>query len=135
MQKSIILAIVLLPAQFIFGQNLEKLISVTEVKRVESTLSADEMQGRATFSPGIEKAADFISQEFKKAGISPLAGSNSFRQTFSMVKCTNQQASGAIDGQSVDQANMVAFSSSTNLRFNQDSGFEKISIRTGHNAQ
>ena len=40
-----------------FGQNVNKLIGQDDVTRIIKTLSADDMQGRATFTPGIEKAA------------------------------------------------------------------------------
>jgi hypothetical protein len=60
-------------------------ISETEVSRIISTLSADSMQGRMTFTPGIEKASLFIEEEFKKAGLQTLPGEKDFRQRFAMV--------------------------------------------------
>jgi Zn-dependent M28 family amino/carboxypeptidase len=38
------------------------------------------MQGRGTFTPGIEKAAQFIESEFKTIGLKPLDGATGFRQ-------------------------------------------------------
>ena len=45
---------------FSFAQKIDKIINPTEVERIERILSADDMQGRKTFTPGIDKAADFI---------------------------------------------------------------------------
>ena len=42
-----------------FAQDVDKMIKQDDVERIIKTLSADDMQGRATFTPGIEKAAQF----------------------------------------------------------------------------
>ena len=49
----------------VFGQKQLDVISMEETRRIEATLSSDEMQGRRTFTPGIEKAATFIAAEFE----------------------------------------------------------------------
>ena len=47
-----------------FAQDVNKLISQADVEHVIKTLSADDMQGRATFTPGIEKSRPpFIESE------------------------------------------------------------------------
>src|ERR1700754_3867989 len=81
--KKLITAITLLAiATGSFAQDVDKLIKQDDVERIIKTLSADDMQGRATFTPGIEKAARFIESEYKKAGLIPLAGNKDFRQNF-----------------------------------------------------
>lgn len=57
-------------------------ISEQEVGRIIGTLAADSMQGRMTYTPGIEKASLFIEEEFRKAGLEPLPGQTDFRQRF-----------------------------------------------------
>lgn len=57
-------------------------ISESEVSRIIGTLAADSMQGRMTYTPGIEKASLFIAEEFRKAGLEPLPGEKDFRQRF-----------------------------------------------------
>jgi hypothetical protein len=47
-------------------------IERTEVERIISTLASDDMRGRATFSPGIDRAADFLAGEFESIGLDPL---------------------------------------------------------------
>lgn len=63
-----------------YAQNVDKLIEEADVARIIKTLSADDMQGRATFTPGIEKAAQFIEAEFTSIGLKPLDGATGFRQ-------------------------------------------------------
>ena len=46
------------------------------------TLAADNMEGRQSGTPGIEKAAVYIESEFKKIGLSTFGDLESYRQTF-----------------------------------------------------
>jgi Zn-dependent M28 family amino/carboxypeptidase len=46
------------------------------------TLAADNMEGRKSGTPGIEKAAVYIEDEFKKIGLSTFGDLESYRQTF-----------------------------------------------------
>lgn len=57
-------------------------INVSEVQRIIGTLAADDMEGRGTYTPGIEKASVFIEGEFKKIGLLPLPGQENYRQRF-----------------------------------------------------
>lgn len=60
-------------------------ISEDEVKRIITILADDDMEGRGTYTPGIEKASVFIEQEFTMAGLVPLPGQEDFRQRFATV--------------------------------------------------
>jgi hypothetical protein len=55
---------------FSFAQKGLDIIDKKEVLRIENFLASDELKGRKPGTPGIEKAADFISDEFKKSGLS-----------------------------------------------------------------
>jgi Zn-dependent M28 family amino/carboxypeptidase len=82
MKKTIYFLFVLFLAQQASAQDINKIITSEYVDRLIKTLSSDEMEGRATFSPGIDKAASFIEQEFKAIGLQPLDGQTGFRQSF-----------------------------------------------------
>lgn len=84
-----------------FGQDVNKLIGQDDVTRIIKTLSADDMQGRATFTPGIEKAATFIEGEYKKAGLKPLTGNTGYRQNFAMIRSTPIKTTATINGRSI----------------------------------
>ncbi|MBA4851062.1 M20/M25/M40 family metallo-hydrolase [Emticicia sp. BO119] len=69
------------------AQKVNKLIKENEVKRIISTLAADDMLGRNSMQPQqIEKATAFIADEFRKIGLQPLKGANGFRQEFPITK-------------------------------------------------
>ncbi len=128
MVKNILLVSGLLLGSIIsFAQSIDKLIKQEEVERIEKTLSADDMQGRATFTPGIEKAASFIAAEFKKAGIQPVTG-DSYFQEFSLIRLRMVSAKALLDGQSVDPRNIAVVTTQPDLVMDQSSGYEKIKV-------
>jgi Zn-dependent M28 family amino/carboxypeptidase len=57
-------------------------IDTTTVRKHLYTLASDEMEGRRTGTPGIEKAAQYIEGEFKRIGLQTYEGLTDFRQTF-----------------------------------------------------
>jgi hypothetical protein len=98
-----------------FAQDVDKLIKQDDVERIIKTLSADDMQGRATFTPGIEKAAQFIESEYKKIGLQPMEGNSGYRQNFSMIKTVPVKTEVTINGTAIATENVaiaggVAFS-------------------------
>src|ERR1700712_5222590 len=104
-------------------------ISTAEVTRVEKTLSADDMQGRKVFSPGIEKAAAFIRKEFKEAGLQPLTGSTDFNQNFTMVAPSETVITATLDGTSVDPQNVLALTADSLVNVNVDSHYKAVFIK------
>jgi hypothetical protein len=97
-KKTFALCLALLPLSGAFAQ---KHIDQKDVTRIIKTLAADDMMGRKTFTPGIEKAADFISAEFKSIGLKPLAGDTDYKQEFKMYTLTSEKADIEIDGTQV----------------------------------
>ena len=69
MKKVSSVFVLLLLSIVTLAQKALNVISIKETERIERTLSADDMQGRRTFTPGIEKAANFIASEFEKTGL------------------------------------------------------------------
>ncbi|WP_316802516.1 M20/M25/M40 family metallo-hydrolase [Pedobacter nototheniae] len=95
------------------AQNIDKIITKEYADHLIKTLSSDEMQGRATFSPGIDKAATFIESEFKKIGLKPLTGATGFRQSFSKYQIKKLSTSVKIDGKEIDPASVMVSGVST----------------------
>ena len=120
--------LLLLAKQTVFSQSIDKVINAKEVERIEKTLSADDMRGRKVFSPEIDKAADFIATEFKKAGLQPGSGS-SFLQEFAMLKNTPISASGTMNGKTLDEKNITALSGKEELSITQASGFKQVIVK------
>lgn len=84
---------ILLIALTFIGCTTKYELNEAEVTRVLQTLSADDMQGRKTGSDGINKAANFIIEEFKKANLQTLDGLSSFKQSFNMVSSSISKTS------------------------------------------
>lgn len=129
MQKILSLIGLLAIGQATIAQSIDKIINATEVERIERTLAADDMEGRRTFTKGIDKAADFIAAEFKKAGIQPLKG-DSYFQDFAMLKGKFLNAKAAINGKNIEEKNIVALTAATNLKADQNAGYEKVRIES-----
>ncbi|HUP13800.1 MAG TPA: M28 family peptidase, partial [Niastella sp.] len=116
--------LLLLVKQFTFceAQSIDKIINAKEVERIERKLSADEMSGRKIFTPGIDKAAIFIADEFKKAGLQPVTA-GSFLQEFAMLRTSMVSARGVVNGKNVDEKNIAALTANEELTITQASGY------------
>jgi len=113
---------------FSFSQNIDKVINAKEVSRIETVLASDKMEGRKTFTPSIDRAADFIAAEFKKSGLKYFDGLNSYQQPFFMKKAAIMSASGNIDGKPVDPEKIFPLTTDSLLDIDQNSGFTKVVI-------
>ncbi len=124
--KKFIVVIALVAASFYgFAQDVDKLIQQIDVERIIKTLSADDMQGRATFTPGIEKAAQFIEGEYKKTGLLPMTGNTGYRQNFTMIKTSPVKSSVSINGIKIP-ADSVAIVSSASFSWTNLSDAEVV---------
>jgi hypothetical protein len=112
------------------AQSIDSTINLKEVTRIERTLSADDMQGRAVFTPGIEKAASFIGSEFKKAGLETL-GSGDYKQPFEILETQPTTAGADLDQTKVTKDQIVAFSSEEVLDIDPRSGYKTTQIKRG----
>jgi hypothetical protein len=69
----------------IYSQN----ISIDFLKKHITVLSNDSLEGRGTGTIGEEKAATYISEEFKKIGLKPKGDNNTFFKSFEFKKSAN----------------------------------------------
>jgi hypothetical protein len=92
-------------------------IKESEVSRIVKTLSADEMQGRQVFTPGIEKASAFIQEEFKKAGLKPLPGLTGFSQEFTLYKIEPTRLEVSLSGRHLSPEVVFANSAAQSLNW------------------
>ncbi|HVZ26592.1 MAG TPA: M20/M25/M40 family metallo-hydrolase [Sediminibacterium sp.] len=115
------------------AQQFETIVTTAEVARVEKTLCADDMRGRAAFTPDIDRAADFIAAEFTKIGLQTWNNSSSYLQSFTMVQPRFLGISGTINGQELDQKNVIAFTCERELKVTDQSGYEMVHIDKGAN--
>ena len=136
MKKIILFGALLCAAPFLLAQkNTEQVLTAKEAERIERVLASDDMRGRKTFTPDIDKAADFIADEFKKIGLEPTNNSKSYRQEFVMVRTKLTALTASFDGAAIDAKNIVVVTCQPQLKINQLSGYEKVVIKAGANLQ
>lgn len=128
MKKILLLLALPLLAQ---AQKIDKIITRAETERIETYLASDDLAGRKPFTPGIEKAANFIAEEFAKAGLQKMNGS--YLQSFSMYKSQLSGASITMDEKSVESKLVAIISKEASIQIDEKSGFEVASIKEGEN--
>lgn len=112
-------------------KKVQQSVNAGDVQRIISTLASDEMQGRGTFSPGIEKAATFIESEFQKIGLQPLEGEAGFRQSFSVTRIRPTSQSAEINGQAIDPNDLMIVSDAPSIAWENSSDVQIIKIEAG----
>ena len=126
--KSFFLTAGLLTATFAFAQPAVKLLNAKEALRIESFLASDEMRGRKTGSPEIDRAADFISDEFQKSGLKVFDGLQNYKQSFSTVRTNLISAAAIMDGTPIGESHVIAVTTDSLLQINERSGYTPIMI-------
>ena len=112
------------------AQTVNSAISVKEVERIETVLASDEMRGRRAGTPDIDRAASFIADEFKKAGLNPVNG-NSYLQDFVMLRPRFKDAKGEVDGQELDAKNIIVITMQPEIKVDENSGYALQYIKKG----
>jgi Zn-dependent M28 family amino/carboxypeptidase len=120
--------LLLLTQQISFSQSIDKIINAKEVEKIEKKLSSDDMRGRKVFTPDIDRAADFIAAEFKKAKLQPVNGT-SYLQEFVMFKPTFISAMAVVNGKPIDDKNVGALTPQSELFVTQATpGYKQIVV-------
>ncbi|MFM1962185.1 MAG: hypothetical protein RLZZ172_1030 [Bacteroidota bacterium] len=132
MKKTILPLLLCLSFQS-YAQKPIDLISVEETERIEKVLSSDEMEGRRTFTPGIEKAAAFIAAEFQQAGLLKWKNGSSHLQKFSMIRPRMIEIKGNIGNNPVDMRTINVVSVQKTIEISNTSGYEVILIKKEDN--
>ena len=129
MRVSFFISTALLCSSLCFSQNIDKIINVAEVERIERILSADDMQGRKPFTPGIDKAADFIAAEFAKSNLQFFGDNPFYFQTIRMIKAKTVDVNGSLDGETLGKENVLLNTSTADLHVHGMQGYEKVMIK------
>lgn len=118
MKRYSFLALLVLIVSFCKAQSVEKVILEDNVSRILKTLSADAMMGRPAAIPErIEPAIAFIESEYKKIGLKPMKGLNSFRQEFTKDRISVAYLNVVINGKPVNKNDVLVISDKTDLSF------------------
>ncbi|MBS1510153.1 MAG: M20/M25/M40 family metallo-hydrolase [Bacteroidetes bacterium] len=112
-----------------FAQNIDKIINATEVERIEKILSADDMQGRKTFTPGIDKAADFIAGEFAKSKLQFFGSNTDYFQPIIMTKAKPVEITGTLDAEPLTTDNIAANTTASSLDITSLKDYEVVVVK------
>ena len=118
---------------FSFAQQADEIINATEVLRIVSYLASDEMRGRKTGTSEIDKAADFIANEFKNYGLKTYTGLSTFKQSFTNVRTKFLSAKAVVDTSIIDENNTIAVTTDSLIKITQQSGYKKVVIGNSEN--
>lgn len=125
---------VVLTASFVStAQNIDAIINAKEVERIERVLSADSMQGRKAGTAGSEKAAQFISDEFKKAGLQTWNKAVNHLQSFALVQPKFIDAKGSVNDEEIDSKKIFVFTTQKELAVDEKAGYGYKTIAAGGN--
>jgi hypothetical protein len=83
-------------------------------------LSADDLGGRGNGTPGLERAADYIAQQFRTAGLSPGGDQGTFDQAFEVTARIEPPVSSALE----------ITTAAGSYRFALGSGYHPLSVRS-----
>ena len=117
----------------VHGQSIDKIITNKEVTRIEKILSADDMQGRRTFTSGIDKASAFIESEFKEIGLQTFNAATNYRQEFSMTASKAVSSKITIDGKEINNNQVVTFSYLPQVSLTEKSDISIVKINKEDN--
>jgi len=115
------------------SQWINKVVTKSETERIERILASDEMEGRRTFSPGIDKAAAFIAKEFEVAGLKSLKGDNNYLQSFTINRPKFISLAASIDGTTIDTKQVIVVTVEPEINITEVSGYTLAKIVAGEN--
>ena len=115
------------------SQMINKVITKSETERIERVLASDEMEGRRTFSPSIDKAAAFIAKEIEASGLKSLKGDNQFLQSFSINRPKFISLSASLDGTIIDNKQVIVVTIEPEIKITEATGYAVAKIAAGEN--
>jgi hypothetical protein len=118
---------------FSFAQQADKVLNAAEALRIESFLASDDLKGRKTGTVEIDKAADFIGEEFKKIGLKTFNGLQTYKQSFTNIRTKFISASGSVDTTKIEASNIIAITTDSLVKFNELSGYKKVIVGNSDN--
>ena len=108
-------------------------ISLEQVTADITFLASDKLAGRATFSEGIDEAADYISKRFSDIGLSPLKGLSGFKQTFEISQFIPDSIDLTLNGRNIAKENLTMASTIESIVWNSSKQFETTVISAKDN--
>jgi hypothetical protein len=103
-------------------------IDPASVERVVTTLSADDMLGRAAFTLAIDKAADFIRAEFISIGLEVIDGLDDYLQRFMVYRLEVQSRRVVVNGVEIPSERSAVEAGAPSVRWTTGDPVEVVVI-------
>ncbi|HEX6308387.1 MAG TPA: M20/M25/M40 family metallo-hydrolase [Longimicrobiales bacterium] len=84
-------------------------ITASDVQRRIAFLASDELRGRDTPSPGLEAAANYAAEEFRRLGLEPAGGADSYIQRFPFDASALDRAGVLVETRTGGRTNRLEF--------------------------
>ncbi|GLX80031.1 hypothetical protein tinsulaeT_33710 [Thalassotalea insulae] len=108
-------------------------ISLEQVTKDISYLASDDLNGRASFTQDIDKAADYISNRFKEIGLVPMAGNKDFKQSFTISQIAPVTLSVSLNGKEIADKNLAMASTMAKLHWQSAKDFTTHTVGQADN--
>jgi len=112
---SLVAAPIMLVTAFVSHANN---ISFDQMQQDITYLASDELKGRASFSPEIEIAANYIGKRFADIGLTPMQGLQTFKQTFDVINISPMSIDVKLNGSSITLENLAFASTMKQVKWN-----------------
>lgn len=108
--------------------SIAEIIPSEQVIKDITYLAGDDLKGRASFSPEIEKAADYIAKRFADIGLKPLASNKngSFLQSFTVQQIKPQALAVSLNNNDISDDNLAIASTMAKLSWQQGSAQKHV---------
>lgn len=132
MRKLLPLALVIGTASFVSSVNAGSAeIDHQQVVKDITYLASDELKGRANFSPEITKAAAYISDRFKAAGLVPLSDAAGYEQEFSLYNIRVTASALSINDLVINEADIAIATAKESLQWTDLKQIKIVKVAEG----
>ncbi|NQY37796.1 MAG: M20/M25/M40 family metallo-hydrolase [Alteromonadaceae bacterium] len=97
-------------------------ISLDKMTSDITYLASDKLNGRANFSAGIDKAADYIGHRFSDIGLQPFNGLTTFKQTFSVTSISPVSLTMSLNNKKISDEKLAMASTITDISWQEVNG-------------
>ncbi|HAW80885.1 MAG TPA: hypothetical protein DCX27_14935 [Balneola sp.] len=109
--------------------------SESSSSEILKTLSSDEMRGRQAFTEDIDKAAEFINEQFKEIDLDKLDSESDYLQNFEVLSIRAVNADVEIEGVQVSAENYFVLGDTSTIEWAETNEIKTEHIAAGENFQ
>lgn len=109
--------------------------SESSSSEILKTLSSDEMRGRQAFTEDIDKAAEFINEQFKEIDLDKLDSESDYLQNFEVLSIRAVNADVEIEGVQVSAENYFVLGDTSTIEWAETNDIKTEHIAAGENFQ